>query len=145
MGRDADETARLAPRALRAFCCKTMTSQPPSNLTVHDPTSSRRYVFSLPSSASSANHSSRRHTRARRPHDTMTGGRGNHPLCSFAACVPPKDWSPDRVRYDECECDANAMRDTLDTMRWFSRAFFSVRFGCGVRQSDATNALYYTR
>jgi hypothetical protein len=24
--------------------------------------------------------------------------RGDHPLCSFAACVPPKEWSAERVR-----------------------------------------------
>ncbi|MDA9599283.1 hypothetical protein N9S31_00475 [bacterium] len=23
---------------------------------------------------------------------------GDHPMCSFAACVPPKEWSAERVR-----------------------------------------------
>ena len=27
------------------------------------------------------------------------GGARDHPLCSFAACVPPKDWSAEDVRY----------------------------------------------
>jgi hypothetical protein len=26
------------------------------------------------------------------------GGARDHPLCSFAACVPPKDWSAEDVR-----------------------------------------------
>jgi hypothetical protein len=37
----------------------------------------------------------------------MRGGNGgarDHPLCSFAACVPPKDWSAEDVR---CVRDAN--------------------------------------